>query len=213
MYDYVTKNEVDRYRRSCSNYLKKLREILNEDYDITCYFTLIGSGANNLVTSNGNSYYDLDYNLHILSMPDKYKNNLKQLKDIIRNELNEIVGVGFSDAKDSRSVLTSILHFKDTPEIEFSFDIAILVQNNNGNWCRLIHNKKFNVGAVSRSLGIGNEQFTWNEVKNSNKIKQKATVLKQEDLWEEVRDRYLELKNDYLKRNQEPHRFPRGRGA
>lgn len=87
--------------------------------------------------------------------------------------------------------MTSILHFKDTPEVEFSFDIAILSQNKNGNWCRLIHNKKVTLGAVSHLLGIYNEQFTWNEVKDSNKIKQKAAVLKQEDLWKEVRDRYL----------------------
>lgn len=190
MYDYVTKNEVSRYRYSCANDLMQLRDVLREDYGINSSFTLVGSGASNLVTVNGNGYYDLDYNLHILSMHDKYLKNLKQLKDIIRTELNKIVGVAFSDAKDSRSVLTSILHFKDSPKVKFSFDIAILTQNRNGDWCRLIHNKQ-------------NGQYTWNEVKNSNKIKQKATIIKQERLWEEVRDRYIELKNYYLKRNQE----------
>ena len=55
---------------------------------------------------------------------------------------------------------------------------------------RLIHNK--NVYA------LGLDQYTWNEVPNSHQVKDKADEIKEEGLWQEVRDRYLEKKNMYL---------------
>lgn len=53
-----------------------------------------------------------------------------------------------------------------------------------------IHNK--NVYA------LGLDQYTWNEVPRSHQVKDKADELKEAGLWQEVRDRYLEMKNMYL---------------
>ena len=92
----------------------------------------------------------------------------------------------FSDAQDSTSCLTALLHFKDTPNVEFSFDVAITTKNKNGNYMRLIHNK--NVYA------LGLDQYTWNEVPNSHQVKDRADKLKRAGLWQKVRDRYLEKK-------------------
>lgn len=86
--------------------------------------------------------------------------------------------------------LTALLHFKDTPNVEFSFDVAITTKNKNGNYMRLIHNK--NVYA------LGLDQYTWNEVPCSHQVKDKADELKEAGLWQEVRDRYLEKKDIYL---------------
>lgn len=154
------------FRSDCSNTMEQLRDMLYEKYDINTQFSLVGSGGDsrNMVTRNGDGPFDLDYNLVIISMPDQYQDNLKMLKDRVRDSLNKIVeNTWFSDGKDSRSVITSILHFKDSPEIEFSFDIAILTRNSNGNLCRLIHNNK----------GCWNENFTWNEVPHSKNVKDK----------------------------------------
>jgi len=78
----------------------------------------------------------------------------------------------------------------NTPNVEFSFDVAIITKNKNGNYMRLIHNK--NVYA------LGLDQYTWNEVPRSHQVKDKADELKEAGLWQEVRDRYLEKKNMYL---------------
>ena len=198
MYEYVVEKEVKRYRSDCSNTMEQLRDLLNEKYDINTQFSLVGSGGDsrNMVTRNGDGPFDLDYNLVIISMPNEYWNNLKMLKDRVRDSLNKIVGnTWFSDGKDSRSVITSILHFKDSPEVEFSFDIAILARNSNGNYCRLIHNNK----------GYWNEHFTWNEVPSSHNVKEKADILKRNSLWNEVRETYLNKKNMYLRRNDDNH--------
>lgn len=109
----------------------------------------------------------------------------------ITDALNKAVGGKFfSNAQDSTSCLTALLHFKDTPNVEFSFDVAITTKNKNGNYMRLIHNK--NVYA------LGLDQYTWNEVPRSHQVKDKADELKEAGLWQEVRDRYLEMKNMYL---------------
>lgn len=99
--------------------------------------------------------------------------------------------------EDSTSCLTAILYFEKSPDIKFKFDVAITTKNKNGNYMRLIHNK--NVYA------LGLDQYTWNEVPNSHQVKDKADEIKEEGLWQEVRDRYLEKKNMYLSRQDRNH--------
>ncbi len=169
------------------------------NYGIECDVYLIGSGAKNLVTKNGNEPFDLDYNLLLQTYPDDWNINnsesLKWLKDTIRIELNKILGDSFfRDAQDSTSVLTARLFFKTDPKkIEFSFDLAILVENRQGNYCRLIHEKKFP------------ERFYWNEIPNSHNVEEKVAELKEYGWWEDVREKYLALKNLYLSRQDYTH--------
>ena len=197
MYKFVDERECSRYKNDCSYTLKETCKIL-KNKGITAQFVLVGSGARNLVTRNGNGPYDLDYNLIIIKALEKYWSDLKLLKETIRNALNKAIGgEWFSDAQDSTSCLTTILHFNDSPEIEFSFDVAIICKKSNGQWLRLVHNKNI--------WGIGYDQFTWNEVPYSADVKRKADELKYEGLWLEVRETYLRLKNMYLMRMDKTH--------
>ena len=195
-YEFVYESEAKRYRSDCSRTLKKTCELLRAK-GISAQFTLVGSGARNMIMRNGDGPYDLDYNLLVVKADDEYRDP-RLLKDTIRNTLNKAVGGKFfSDAQDSTSCLTALLHFKDTPNVEFSFDVAITTKNKNGNYMRLIHNK--NVYA------LGLDQYTWNEVPNSHQVKDKADELKKAGLWEKVRDRYLDKKNMYLSRQDHNH--------
>ena len=195
-YEFVYESEAKRYRSDCSRTLKKTCELLRAK-GISAQFTLVGSGARNMITRNGDGPYDLDYNLLVVKADDEYRDP-RLLKDTIRNALNKAVGGKFfSDAQDSTSCLTALLHFNDTPNVEFSFDVAIIKKNPNGNYMRLIHNK--NMYALSW------DQYTWNEVPNSHQVKDKADEIKEEGLWQEVRDRYLEKKNMYLSRQDCNH--------
>ena len=190
-YEFVCESEAKRYRSDCSNVLKKTCELLKEK-GISAQFSLVGSGARNMITRNGDGPYDLDYNLLVMKADNEYRDP-RLLKDTIRNALNKAVGGKFfSDAQDSTSCLTALLHFKDTPNVEFSFDVAIIKKNPNGNYMRLVHNKPWN-------------QYTWNEVPRSHQVKDRADDIKEEGLWQEVRDRYLEKKNMYLFRQDHNH--------
>ena len=86
--------------------------------------------------------------------------------------------------------MTALLHFKDEPAVEFSFDVAIVTKNSDGTLCRLIHNKNV--------WEYGNDQYVWNEVPSSHNIAQKVKQIKINDLWLDVRERYIYLKNLYL---------------
>ena len=183
-YEFVYESEVKQYRSDCSKTLKKTCELLRAK-GISAQFSLVGSGARNMITRNGNGPYDLDYNLLVMKADNEYRDP-RLLKDTIRNALNKAVGGKFfSDTQDSTSCLTALLHFKDTPNVEFSFDVAIIKKNPNGNYMRLVHNKPWN-------------QYTWNEVPRSHHVKDRADDIKEEGLWQEVRDKYLEKKNMYL---------------
>ncbi|MDD4291049.1 MAG: hypothetical protein PHX51_02255 [Clostridia bacterium] len=199
MYDFVDSAEIKPYKSFCAKTMEQLRDTLREENDINSQFYLIGSGAKNLVTQNENEPYDLDYNLLILTAPQEYWNDLKRLKDEVRNTLNQIVGKTlFSDGQDSTSVITSKLHFTENEGVEFSFDIGILAENKNGNLCRLIHEK-------NRYGFTNQDRFYWNECPSSHNVKEIADILKEHNLWEEVRQTYLDKKNMYLRRNDRDH--------
>ena len=196
-YEFVYESEAKLYRSDCSDVLKKTCELLKEK-GISAQFSLIGSGARNMITRNGDGPYDLDYNLSIMRAEERYWSDLRLLKETVRNALNWAErNEFFSDAQDSTSCLTAILYFEKSPDIKFKFDVAITTKNKNGNYMRLIHNK--NVYA------LGLDQYAWNEVPNSHQVKDKADEIKEEGLWQEVRDRYLEKKNMYLSRQDRNH--------
>lgn len=196
-YKIVPEFESKRYRSDCSAVLKETCKLLKLK-GITAQFILVGSGARNMITRNGYGPYDLDYNLVIIKADEKYWQDLRLLKDTVRNALNRAEGKEFfSDFRDSTSCLTVLLYFKDSPDVEFSFDVAIITKNQNGNYMRLIHNKN--------TYCVGQGQYTWNEVRNSHRVKDKADALKKAGLWEKVRNRYVELKDQYLMRNDRNH--------
>lgn len=87
-------------------------------------------------------------------------------------------------------------HFNDYPEIQFIMDVCIIAKDDDGNLYRLIHKK---TGFVD------SDNYFWNQVPDSSEVSQKATALKDNNLWEEVRDCYLDKKNLYLSRNDHDH--------
>lgn len=86
-YEFVCESEAKHYRSDCSNVLKETCELLKEK-GISAQFSLIGSGTRNMITRNGEGPYDLDYNLLIMKAEERYWNDLRLLKETVRNALN-----------------------------------------------------------------------------------------------------------------------------
>ena len=89
-YKFVYESEAKRYRSDCSDcsdVLKETCELLKEK-DISAQFSLIESGARNMITRNGEDPYDLDYNLLIMKAEERCWNDLRLLKETVRNALN-----------------------------------------------------------------------------------------------------------------------------
>ena len=87
-YEIVCESESKRYRSDCASVLTKTCEILKSK-NIIAQFSLVGSGAKNLITRNGNGPYDLDYNLVVIKADERYWKDLRLLKDTVRNALNK----------------------------------------------------------------------------------------------------------------------------
>lgn len=59
-YEFVCESEAKRYRSDCSDVLKETCKLLKKK-GISAQFSLVGSGARNMITRNGAGPYDLDY--------------------------------------------------------------------------------------------------------------------------------------------------------
>ena len=189
MYEYVGWKLVQRYDRKCRKILEELRQVLREEYGIDSQISLVGSGARNMVTRNGNGPFDLDYNLILQSYPKEFNHDLGRLKRDIRETLTSISrGVNFFRGEDSHSVITMLLASPASKAPVFHADLAILSKNVDGDFQRLIHNKQLLSGG-----------YTWNKLRDSNRVGRRAAMLRQQGYWAEVYKAYLNRKNWYLR--------------
>ena len=109
--------------------------------------------------------------------------------------MNEIISSEkpvFKNCQDSTSAITSRLVYNKN--LEFSFDIAILAKNKDGDYCRLIHNKKDD-----------SNSYHWDKIQKSKRIYKRFEKLKQDGHFEELKKIYLEKKNFYLTHNDHYH--------
>lgn len=201
MYHFIEdKDFLKRMRGLCSNIVNQLVQSINNDNELIVEAHLVGSGARNLETQNANEPVDLDYNLNIVNSKNKQLKALSEqsIKEYIRKIFNEVLNKnGWRDCQDSTSCLTTERrHFTKGNSTKFSIDLAIVHENPDGTWLRLIHEK---TGRVS------NDKWYWNEAPHSKGLKKKADELKSNNHWEKVRDTYLNKKNMYLSRRDYNH--------
>ena len=192
MYHYIEDKEfLKRMKSLCSNIVNQLVQSINNDSVMAVEAHLVGSGARNLITQNANEPIDLDYNLCVLEVFKISFNNGQAIKEHIRKHFNKVLNQnGWGDCQDSTSALTTeYRHFTKGNKTEFKIDLAIVRESRYG-LERLIHSK---TGIVSL------DQWYWNQVRDSKGLSDKVHKIKSENLWLEVRKKYLEKKNMYLR--------------
>lgn len=215
MYNYVTDKQLISSMRSLSgNMMQDLCHILKEKYDIGAMFTLVGSGARNLILQNANEPIDLDYNLKIIRIDD-YE-DCPYIKECVRKAFNIVLRkYGWEDCEDSKSSLTTKKHHLPGNKTLFSIDVCIVCEDEDGNLYRLIHKKTGNTNVKSISyaasiypglvIGSPDNQYYWNKAPNSRDIKYKVDYIKSNGKWELVREQYMNIKNRYLTQNDNNH--------
>ncbi len=197
MYHYVTDKElISKMRQLGGNLLQDLCHTLKEDYDMGTTFSLIGSGQRKLIMQNGNETIDLDYNLKIVRY-DNYA-DLRTIKQNVINAFNAVAPkYQLGNCKDSTSVITTgeirVLIRKNTT---FKFDIAIILEENDGSHSRLIHEKGINSYY---------DCYRWEKAPNSKNIAKKVSCIKRNNKWNKVREQYENIKNKYLSQNDHNH--------
>lgn len=183
-------------RRECSDVVNCLVQNINKDNYLKVEMQMVGSGGRNLETQNSNQPVDLDYNINILHINGDI-NDCKEIKEYVRKQFNiALKSKGWGDCKDSTSALTTEQRqFKEGNPTSFSIDVAIICESNDS-WYRLIHQK----------TGIFQEDnWIWNEGQDSKGLTKKVNKIKKYNLWNNVRNAYLNKKNMYLKRRAYNH--------
>ena len=197
-YQFATKKDVQASNKWCRSVLIDVQNLVRDWF--TFDFRLIGSGGKHLVTYNEGQPFDLDYNIII----QKDKHSLHDKPAIIKEKFIEAFKAVFSKTitgfnadeyfkiNNSTSVIT--IKYIRYGSLEFSFDVAIMQENENGYLEKIIFDKKNNV-------------FIWNKVKQSDNLYDKAVQVKQNYDWNKVRNSYLELKNKCLSNQDDTQAF------
>lgn len=192
-YRFANQNEVKELEQWCMRILHKVQD------EVRDYFTfdirLIGSGDKRLVTQNSDESFDLDYNIILQKDKKGLLDNPKQIKELFVKRFKVILEEnvsGYNFVSDSTSVITAKL-IRDN-KIEFSFDVAIMVEGDDGYFYRLIHDK-------------GTNRYIWNQVKQSANYFERFKAVKENGYWMAFKRRYLELKNIYLSKQDRRKSF------
>lgn len=196
MYHYVKDKDFLKLAKNlCSSILNDLTSELLK-HDISSQFFLVGSGARNMVAQNEEEPIDFDYNLNI--QKTKNINDTAGIKEAVRKVFNVVLNkYGWSDCEDSTSSLTTEKrYFKKGNQTQFSIDVCVVTKGTNKSWYRLIHQKTGDSYL---------DKYFWNEAPHSNNLKEKIDKIKDAGCWQMVGDKYLALKNLYLKINDHDH--------
>ena len=201
MYHYVEDKKLLSWIKAAGgDILQHTCHILKKQFEIGANFYLVGSGKRKLITQNANGPIDLDYNLRIVRCDDF--DDCRWLKECVRKAFNQAAQSRRQhDGKDSRAVLTSEL--LDVRKISLdssrvprcSIDICIVMEEG-GDTYRLIH-KKTGCSAA--------DEYYWNKAPSSKVVRKKADCIKKWGAWHLVREAYLDIKNQYLCRNDHNH--------
>lgn len=199
MYHWVTDKEyLGRVKSCCADVINRLVQVINAEGRMEVKQHLVGSGAKNLILQNANEPIDLDYNLEILDFGEFRKNDCRAIKEYVMRIFNEILEEdSWGDCDDSTSALTTKLQqFRKGNRTEFKIDVGITYVASDGRWQRMIHEK---TGVVQL------DRYFWNEAPMSRGLEKRVEWLKDNDLWVETREKYLEMKNRYLSRGDRNH--------
>lgn len=193
MFTYVKSRSITKEMRRCSSkLLTELRGKLKKGSDINAKIRIVGSCRCNLVTRNGDENPDVDYNLLIVDSPSYDR---RWVKETVRGPL---MRCSIRDCQDSKSVLTvTDIPLSNADIKSFSMDLGIVGENDETKkMMRLVH---FKTGSIQT------DQYSWEEIPDSDSVKAKEEAIKKAGCWVEVRDRYLELKNMYLRSGDYDH--------
>ena len=192
MYEYAKLSEVKQITMWCENIIHDVQNYLKDHF--TFDIKLNGSGEKRLVMKNGkNDYFDLDYNLILQKDKKNLISNPQKIRQLFIDAFNHSAQVyGFDYANDSTSVITVQLIYCN--QLNFSFDVAILVQDNDGKYYSIKYDKISN-------------RYLWNEIKHSKNYMDKFRYIKENGQWMGFKERYKYLKNMHLSRNDKVKSF------
>lgn len=189
---YATKKEVSQFKKEVICLINKVQNELRDQF--TFQFEFIGSVKLNLVTYDPrqNIGFDLDCNLKPNDPNEEYSPD--EIRDIFMKAFDKLSkSFGFSYSQDSTRVFTIKIKDRDNSKIVNSVDFAIVFDCGNGQQQYIRFNKQ-------------TDRCIWEyQPKGYYQLQKNIEQIKNNGLWDEFKDYYLEKKN----KNNDPNKKSR----
>ncbi|MCM1438517.1 MAG: hypothetical protein NC131_04825 [Roseburia sp.] len=188
---YVSKKKAAPVKADLLDLIREVQDIVRDKF--TFQYRFIGSASRNMITydTKSNIGYDFDVNFDVNDDDENF--TPKQIRTIIRNAINEVApNHGYDYCEDSTRVLTIKQKDYRRAKILHSCDFAIVFNGKDGQ--QYIRYNKDNGNYSWEFQGEGFEE-----------LPEKIDWLKDNDLWGDLLDYYIEKKN----RNNNPNKHSR----
>ena len=189
---YVSKKTAAPVKEELLDIIHEVQDYVRDDF--TFQYTFIGSSSRNMITYDAKSNIGFDFDVNIEVNDDDEKYTPKEIRTIIRNALDRVATkFGYDYCEDSTRVLT--IKKKDRPNsrIIHSCDFAIVYNCEDGRQQYIRYNKDY-------------QNYTWEyQGEGFDKLPEKIDWLKENDLWNDLKDYYIVKKN----RNNNPDKHSR----
>lgn len=168
--------------------MKSIQRDLRENGILTFQFNLIGSAKRKLITrvENGNQGFDLDYNIVIQKVFNNRYNNAKLLKQKFIDLFNKYFDDSYDYSEDSTSVITIKKLNAQRNKVLCSVDFAIVnyYEDEEG-----MERQEY----IRFDKNTGN--YSWALRKVATNHRHVEDLIKEKNLWEDVKDLYLKNKS------------------
>ena len=185
-FEYVTKREYGPVKEDLVELIHLVQDEVREYF--TFRYDFIGSASRNMITReiNGNVGYDFDVNIRVNDPNNNY--SAKKIRNILKAAFDKHAKkFMYDDAEDSTRVITIKVKDRENSKILHSCDFAVVndyIDEDGDEHQEYIHfNKKQNT-------------YEWQEQPEGYyMLLEKIDDIKKYNLWQKVRDLYLEKKS------------------
>lgn len=187
-FEYVPNKEWKPIRKELFELIHRLQDEVEDDFTFQYHF--VGSSKRKMITRDRNSNigFDFDVNIEVNDFDEKY--SAEEIRKILREGLDKVnKPYGYSIfrydyTEDSTRVLTIKVKDSVNSRILHSCDFCIVYECDDGRQQYIRYNKKQN-------------SYSWEyQPKGYYKLPAKIEWIKKHKLWQQVRDNYIDKKNE-----------------
>lgn len=179
---YVSKKEAAPIKAILLEIIHSTQNLVRDEF--TFQYEFVGSASRNMITCDTKSNIGFDFDVNIYVNDDEENYTSKQIRQIIKQALDKVARhYGYDYCEDSTRVLTIKVKDRGKSRIVHSCDFAIVNDCEDGRQQYIRYNKVQN-------------NYTWEyQGEGFDGLPDKIEWLRENGLWQQVRDYYIEKKN------------------
>ena len=191
-FKYVTKKEYQPVKNELIELINLVQDEVREYF--TFRYDFIGSASRNMITRDEDSNVGFDFDVNIRVNDDEENYTAKAIKQILINGFNQYNHLfDYDYCEDSKRVITIKVKDRKKSRILHSCDFAVVYDCEDGRQQYIHYNK-------------AQQSYGWQyQPKGFYKLTEKMEAIKEEGYWQEVRDLYIDKKNN----NTDPNKKSR----